>query len=195
MPPAVAGRTGSANRWGQVDRGPRIGSGMLRLVWCSLAVALAWGLLGCAKLAAPPAGDRGAATPPGADAVDPVEGEGLVWLEDYEAAIAQAKEAGRVLMVNVSTPWCKACKHMDDTVYSRSDIAEASRDLVLVRVNADERQDVKQALAVSGYPTVIFLSPEDEEVGRVRGAVPAGIMLEQMSKAVARAALAPASDE
>jgi len=128
-------------------------------------------------------------------AAEPPEGEGVVWLEDYEAAVAQAKESGRVLMVNVTTPWCKACKHMDETVYSRSDIAEASRDFVLVRVNADERQDVKQALAVSGYPTVIFVSPGEEEVGRVRGVVPAGIMLEQMSKAVARAAPAPASDE
>ena len=172
-----------------MDIGPRIGPDMLRFVSWSLAAALAWGLLGCAKPALPPTGDRVA------EAAEPLAGEGVVWLEDYEAAVSQAKESGRVLMVNVTTPWCKACKYMDEAVYARSDVTEASRDLVPVRVNAEARQDVKQALAVSGYPTVIFLSPEEEQVGRVRGAVPAGIMLEQMSKAIARAASAPASEE
>jgi len=168
---------------------------MLRLLWWPLAAALAWGLLGCAKPSAPPAGDRGAVTTAGAEAAEPLEGEGVVWLQDYEAAVSQAKESGRVFMVNVTTPWCKACKYMDEAVYARSDVAEASRDLVPVRVNAEARQDVRQALAVGGYPTVIFLSPEGEEVGRVRGVVPAGIMLEQMSKALARAASAAASEE
>lgn len=168
---------------------------MLRSVWWSLAIALTWGLLGCASPPAPPMGESLPATPPAAEAAEAPEGAGVVWLKDYEAAVAQAKESGRVLMVNVTTPWCKACQYMDETVYSRSDIAEASRALVLVRVNAEERVDVKAALGVRGYPTVVFVSPGEEEVGRVRGVVPAGIMLEQMSKAAAGAAPAPASDE
>lgn len=158
---------------------------MLRFVWWSLAIALTYGLLGCANSPAPPAGES----------LPAPEGEGVVWLTDYEAAAAQAKESGRVLMANVTTPWCKACQYMDETVYSRPDIEQGSRALVLVRVNAEERVDVKQALGVRGYPTVVFVSPEGEEVGRVRGVVPAGIMLEQMSKAAARAEPAPASDE
>jgi len=168
---------------------------MLRAVWWSLAIALTWGLLGCSNRPAPPMGEILPVTPPAAEAAEAPEGEGVVWLEDYDAAVAQAKESGRVLMVNVTTPWCKACQYMDETVYSRMDIAEASRALVLVRVNAEERMDVKQALGVRGYPTVVFVSPGGEEAGRVRGVVPAGIMLEQMGKAAARAEPAPASEE
>jgi len=91
-------------------------------------------------------------------------------------------------MVDVSTEWCSACKRLDETVFSRPDIARASGDFVPVRVDGDKRPDLVKRFSVSGYPTVIFLRPGGEEIGRVRGAVPYQVMLEAMEQTARKAA-------
>jgi thiol:disulfide interchange protein len=110
-------------------------------------------------------------------------GEAIDWMTDYEQAVEQAKEEGTPLMVDVSAPWCSACKRLDETVFSRGDVVAASRQFVAVRVNGDERKDLVAKFEVSGYPTVVFLDPGGKELARARGAVPYQMMLEAMKKA------------
>lgn len=105
------------------------------------------------------------------------------WMDDYEAAIARAGEEGKPLMVDVGAEWCSACDRLDETVFSRTDVAEAAEAFVPVRVDGDARGDLVASFQVTGYPTIIFLAPDGSELGRVRGAVPYQIMLDEMAKA------------
>ena len=107
----------------------------------------------------------------------------IPWRHDYEAALATAQAEHKPLMVDVSTTWCAACKRLDETVFSRPDVAQASQAFVPVRVDADKRPDLKQRFSVSGFPTIIFLSPEQKEITRVRGAVPYQAMLKAIADA------------
>jgi len=129
----------------------------------------------------------GCSTPASEEDAPPVEasaaGAGIGWLSDYEQAVSEAQQAGKPLLVDVSTTWCSACKRLDEEVFSRSDVAESSRRFVSVRVDAEKRPDLEKRFEVSGYPTIIFLRPDGEEVGRVRGAVPYQVMLSEMDKA------------
>lgn len=88
-------------------------------------------------------------------------------------------------MVDVSTSWCSACERLDADVFSRDDVAEASKAFVCVRVDGDKRADLVKRLKVSGYPTVVFLGQDAKELGRVRGAVPYQVMLEEMKRVTA----------
>ena len=108
---------------------------------------------------------------------------GLIdWMDDYEAAGARAREEGKPLMVDVGAEWCSACDHLDETVFSRTDVAAAAEAFIPVRVDGDARGDLVADFEVTGYPPVIFLAPDGDELGRIRGAVPYQIMLDEMVK-------------
>ena len=145
--------------------------------WLLLIVValLTWGCR-ASHVAAPP-------TSTGA----PSEKGAIAWSYDYEAALAQAREEGKPLMVDVFATWCAPCKMLDEDVFSRADVAEASLDFVPVKVDGDKMPGVRDKLGVSAYPTVVFLSPDGKEIGRARGLVPYQIMLDTMSNALEKA--------
>jgi thiol:disulfide interchange protein len=85
-------------------------------------------------------------------------------------------------MVEISAAGCAACERLEEEVLSRPDVVGASRGFVAVRVDGDKQPELKKQLEVSGYPTIVFLRGDGREIGRVRGAVPYQVMLEEMAK-------------
>jgi thiol:disulfide interchange protein len=122
---------------------------------------------------------------PGATAAQetPTEGTGIAWSYDFEAALEQGRDSGKPLMVDMFATWCAPCKLLDENVFSRPDVAEASEDFVTVRVDGDKRRDLMSKLKVNAYPTVLFLMPDGSEIGRSLGAVSHEVMLDEMAKA------------
>ena len=124
---------------------------------------------------------------PAAPDGDEVVGKGeIAWTYEYEAGLAAAREADKPVMVDVFATWCGPCKLLDENVFSRADVAEASEDFVTIRVDGDQYPDTVNKLGVSGYPTVLFLTPEGKEIGRSVGAVSYDVMLTEMEKAKER---------
>jgi thiol:disulfide interchange protein len=113
------------------------------------------------------------------------EGE-IAWSHDYEAGLAAARDLDKPAMVDVFATWCAPCKLLDENVFSRADVAAASEDFVTIRVDGDENPELVAKLGVSGYPTVLFLTPEGEEIGRSLGAVSYDVMLGEMRRAIER---------
>jgi thiol-disulfide isomerase/thioredoxin len=83
----------------------------------------------------------------------------LAFGHDYEAAVAQAKAEGKVLLVDFETTWCGPCKTMDALVYTAKDVVDAAtaRGIVAVKVDGDDHRDLKKAFAVEAFPTMILL--------------------------------------
>jgi len=69
-------------------------------------------------------------------------------------------------------------------VWTREDVGKLSRSFVAVKVDGDERPDVKKKYAVSGYPTTLLLSPQNKELDRVRGVPPVSDMMDAMRGAL-----------
>lgn len=129
---------------------------------------------GCRK-AAPPAKEDGQAV---------VEGKGIVWAyHDLTSALAEAKTANKPIMMDVFATWCGPCKLLDQNVFSRPEVGEASKAFVTVKIDGDQNDALKRQYRVTGYPTVLFLAPDGKEIGRSYGAVSYDIMLEVMAKA------------
>ena len=105
-------------------------------------------------------------------------GRTVVFLHDFEEAEAAAKAQGKPLFVDFETVWCGPCKIMDEWVYTADDVVDASQSVVAVKVDGDERLDLKDRFGVTGFPTVILLDRDGEESGRSSGYVNVADMTE-----------------
>jgi len=88
---------------------------------------------------------------------------------DVDAAVAEAKAAGTPCFLDFETVWCGPCKDMDRWVWTAKDVVAAAAGIVCVKVDADERKDLKEAHGVEGFPTGILLAGDGREIARFRG--------------------------
>lgn len=102
-------------------------------------------------------------------AINSANAEEIDWVKDYEAALAQAKETNRPIMIDYYTDWCGWCKKLDKETYQHNAVVEKSDEFISAKINAEK--DVKSARAhgVSSYPTILFLNSEGKEIWRVKG--------------------------
>ena len=97
------------------------------------------------------------------------------WDQNYEAALKQANQEGKYLLMNFSgSDWCVWCKRLDAEVFSQDafkDWAEDNLVLLLVDSPRAKKQDqkvvqqnnvLKKKYAIRGFPTVLLLNPEGE---------------------------------
>jgi protein disulfide-isomerase len=93
-----------------------------------------------------------------------------VWMDDFEAAKARAKETGRAILVNFSgSDWCGWCKKLDREVWSKEIFqGYADENLVLLLADFPSKKKLAQKVAeqnaklaaefgVKGFPTVLLL--------------------------------------
>jgi len=164
---------------------------MLRGLRWLVPISLALLPLGCAR----PAATEQTPTPTEGQAAEGQAAEtqaaGITWSHDYEAdyeaALAQAKQENKPLMVDVFATWCTPCQQMDEDVFSRAEVGEASRDFVCVKVDGDKDPDLKDKLEVTSYPTVLFLDPDEREIGRSVAKVSHRTLLRVMEAAAKKA--------
>ncbi|MBK8598633.1 MAG: thioredoxin family protein [Holophagales bacterium] len=100
----------------------------------------------------------------------------------FDEALARARSEKKLLLVDVYTDWCGWCKKLDREVFSDARVAEAARNLVAVRVNAEKGgEKVAERYDVQGYPVVLFVDGSGTVVKRIDGYVDATEMLRILS--------------
>jgi thiol:disulfide interchange protein len=110
-------------------------------------------------------------------------GPGLVFASGtFDDALARARSEKRILLVDVYTDWCGWCKKLDREVFTDARVADASRGLVAVRVNAEKGgEKVAERYDVQGFPTILFVDGSGNVVKRIDGYVDAAEMLRILS--------------
>ena len=119
--------------------------------------------LGCGR-----SGNDGAAAAPGAHG--PRSGK-LAWASDWDDAFARAKRDNRVVMVEFYADWCVWCKRLESTTFTNPDVVGLLADrAVPVKVDGErEGRVLAGKYRIDGYPTIVFLSADERELGRVPG--------------------------
>ncbi len=80
-----------------------------------------------------------------------------------EGAFAEAQQADKPILMDISAVWCHWCHVMDETTYSDPElIALINERFVPIRVDTDERPDVNRRYNLGGWPTTAFLTPTGE---------------------------------
>lgn len=113
------------------------------------------------------------------------DGPEIAWQPKEEAALVQAKEAKKPVLIDFGATWCKACKELDEHTWPDGRVkAEAAR-FVPVKIDATDEDDpeVKRVTAkykVVGLPTVVLLDADGKEKVRFTEFVPP----EKMAQAI-----------
>jgi thioredoxin-related protein len=105
--------------------------------------------------------------------------------QNIESGLKQANRENKPIVVDFYTNWCHWCKVMDEKTYSsRSVIRYASRNLIMVKVNAESSRryyvngeylsspDLAKTFGVSSYPNTTFLLPDGRRLDAVSGYIP-----------------------
>jgi thioredoxin-related protein len=107
---------------------------------------------------------------------DPSKTVQWVALED---GVKRAAASGKYVFVTVYTDWCGYCRKLNNvTLRARPVLAELEKNFQSVRINAEsekpvvwkgrkmtEREVAGTAWGVTGYPTMLFISPKGEIIG------------------------------
>jgi thiol-disulfide isomerase/thioredoxin len=133
-------------------------------------------LTGCSteRDSAPESASEAAAAQP-VEAVmetDPVDG--IDWYDGtVEEAFAAAKESGKPIFLYWGAVWCPPCHAISATVFKSPEFIERSKLFIPVYLDGDKEnaQAYGEKFAVRGYPTMVVLDSEGQEITRI----PSGI--------------------
>jgi thiol:disulfide interchange protein len=89
--------------------------------------------------------------------------EGAIAWQPYEAGLAQAKAEHRPVCLVLYTGWCPHCRNYSH-VFEDARVVEKAKGFVMIRLNADDRQDVASKFQPDGgyVPRTFFLSPDGQ---------------------------------
>ncbi len=109
-------------------------------------------------------------------------GEDGAWLTDFEAAKAKAKADKKLMLVDFTgSDWCIFCKRLHADVFDKKSFkTDAPKQYVLVELDyphekklPDElkaqNEKLKNTYKIHGYPTILLLDAEGEEVAALVG--------------------------
>jgi len=97
--------------------------------------------------------------------------------------LAMAKAENKIVMIDVLTEWCKWCIELDNKVYAKKDVSDfANANLISYKIDAEKGEgvDFAKKYQIKGYPSILFLDGDGNEIDRIYGYVPAKDFLEMM---------------
>lgn len=106
-------------------------------------------------------------------------------VNDPQKALAEAAKLRKPLLIDFFGIWCPPCNMLDEEVFSSSEFQSKTKRFVRVKLDADSpvSWELKSKYKIGGYPTIIFASPDGEEIGRVVGYRPLLELLKEADQA------------
>lgn len=111
-------------------------------------------------------------------------GPAIRWAPSLTQALARARKANKLVMVDFYTDWCGWCKELDKNTYTNPKVGEiTNRHYVAAKVNAEKGGTAAaRKYQVDGFPTILFLTGTGEAVGRIVGYMPAEPFAERITQ-------------
>ena len=92
--------------------------------------------------------------------------------QELEVALAEAKQQGKVALLDFYADWCVACVEMAHDTFSSPIVANALKPVVLLQAditsNDDNAQAMLKRLGLFGPPSVLFFNDQGQELRALR---------------------------
>ena len=92
---------------------------------------------------------------------------------DIDSALSTAKADKKPVFLFWTAAWCPPCNHVKSTIFTRNEFIAKSQSFVPVYIDGDtpSGQALGKRFNVSGYPTMVLLTADGNEVTRLEGAI------------------------
>lgn len=91
------------------------------------------------------------------------------WLEDYDEALARAKQLDRPVLIDFATTWCAPCVMMDKHVWPKPAVQEAlDSKVVPLRIDLDAKSapPLVEKYSIEYVPTILLIDAQGQELKR-----------------------------
>lgn len=88
----------------------------------------------------------------------------FTWKTDFDAALAEAGQSGRPVLLAFYMPACGACRWMDREVFAKQDVARAVRDWVPVHIDGTAETRLANQYGIEAFPTFVLLSSSGQVI-------------------------------
>ena len=103
----------------------------------------------------------------------------------FEAALAEAKAKGKLVLVDVGAYWCHSCHELEENVFTLPKVGDRIREgFVAVKLDAEKDQgpELTERYRVQAYPTLLVLDANGVEMGRMVEVADADELLDGLTK-------------
>ena len=99
--------------------------------------------------------------------------EGIEWEPYSDESYTEAIENNQPIMMDFYADWCIPCLELERSTFVDESVIEATRDFRRFKVDmtnyeSEESQALREEFDVAGVPTIVFISPDGEEIERAR---------------------------
>lgn len=109
----------------------------------------------------------------------------IAW-QDWQAKnFVQAKQQGKLLLLDLEAVWCHWCHVMDATTYSDKAVgAYLAKHFIAIKVDHDARPDLAQRYRAYGWPATIIFDANGQELLKRAGYIPPAELIQILQKLV-----------
>ncbi|MGB2078363.1 MAG: protein-disulfide reductase DsbD [Vibrio sp.] len=113
--------------------------------------------------------------------------ERIKTVDDLDQALANAKQAGKPVMLDFYADWCVACKEFEKYTFHTPEVEQKLKDFVLIQADVTQGDEadiaLMQRLKVLGLPTIEFwdASGEHKTNARISGFIEADVFLQHLT--------------
>ena len=107
-------------------------------------------------------------------------------LNDSGKAFAIAKTDKKLVLIDFFGIWCPPCNILDETVFNTPEFKKLGKDFVYFKLDADSAAswELKAKYNIKGYPTVMLVNADGEELSRIVGSRKPKAFLAEMKSAL-----------
>ncbi len=106
----------------------------------------------------------------------------IQWVEDYDKGIALSREQGKPAVLIFYADWCGFCKKLFGETLQDPRVKSLNDRFVWIKVNSDANQKYKEMYGQKGFPLIIILNSEGQQLDRMDGFKDAAALRDELVK-------------